>query len=146
MLRIQNLFAFATIGLLAVGLLASRLWLQTSFVIGTRGRGYGLSHEMLFYFLAALFAAFAFVYPIGYIPFSATMARWHFWSSLVSLLICIAGWSIFCWYANRISGTEVGPAGRLVLASFVAAFLTFVSMQLWFAIDLARALFKMRGA
>jgi hypothetical protein len=34
----------------------------------------------------------------------------------------------------------------LIAAALVASLLTFVSMQLWFAIDLARALFKMRAA
>jgi hypothetical protein len=44
---------------------------------------------------------------------------------------------IFCRHAKRMSGTEVGPSGLLMLASFVTAFLTFVSMQSWFAVDLA---------
>jgi hypothetical protein len=146
MLRAQNLFAIAAIGLLAFGLLASKFASQTGFVIGAQNRGYGFSNQMPLYCMAALFAGFAFLYSIGYIPFSPIMMRWHFWLSLVSVVLCVAGWEIFSWYAERIADTKVGPGGMLLVASFVAALLTFVSMQFWFAIDLARALFKMRAA
>jgi hypothetical protein len=151
MLRAQNLFAVAAIGLLAFGLLASKFASQTEFVIqaGANNRGYGFSNQMPLYCMAALFAGFAFLYSIGYIPFSSIMMRWHFWLSLVSVVLCVAGWAIFSWYseyAERIADTKVGPGGMLLAASFVAAVLTFVSMQLWFAIDLARAILKMRKA
>lgn len=151
MLRSQNLFAFAAIGLLAFGLLASRFASASGITItlGAHNRGYAFSVEMPLYSLAALFATFAFLYSIGYIPFNSTMAKWHFWLSLISVVLCVAGWMIFSWYAEnagRSADTSIGPRGMLVAAAFLAGFLTFVSMQLWFAIDLARALFKMRTA
>jgi hypothetical protein len=148
MLRTQNLFAFAAMGLLAFGLLASQFGSLPHLTFGTQNHGYAFSSEMPFYCIAALFAAFAFLYSIGYIPFSATMARWHFWLSLLSVLICFAGAVIFHRYASRITGTadtQLGPGGMLLAASFAAGLLTFVSMQLWFTVDLARALFKMRA-
>ena len=148
MLRTQNLFAFAAIGLLALGPLASKLWSETGFTVGTHDRGYVFSNEMPLYCLAALFAGFAFLYSIGYIPFSPTMMRWHFWLSLVGVFLCVAGWTTFSWYVaneERIANTRVGAGGMLVAAAFLAGLLTFVSMQLWFAIDLARALFKIRA-
>jgi hypothetical protein len=151
MLRVQNLFAVAAIGLLAFGLLASKFASQTGFAIhtGAHSRAYGFSNQMPLYCMAALFAGFAFLYSMGYIPFSSTMMRWHFWLSLVSVVLCVAGWAIFSWYAEyaeRIAETKVGQGGTLLAASFVAGLLTFPSMQLWFAIDLARAILKMRKA
>jgi hypothetical protein len=139
MLRTPNLFACAAIGLLAFGLVASKLWPQTGFAIytGAHSPVYGFSNEMPFYCIAALFASFAFLYSIGYIPFSATMMQWHFWLSLVSVVVCVAGWAIFSWYADRMTNTQLRPGGILLVAAFLAALLTFVSMQLWFAIDLA---------
>ena len=151
MLRAQNLFAFTTIGLLALGLLASQFGSQSHVTIGMQNRGYAIGIEMPFYCIAAFFAAFAFLYSIGYIPFSSTMMRWHFWSSLVSVGVCIAGAAIFSWYVEyaertRIVDTKIGTGGTLVAASFAAGLLTFVAMQLWFAVDLARALWKMHAA
>ncbi len=147
MLRTPNLFACAAIGLLAFGLLGSRLWSQTGFGIQAGGRGYGFSNQMPLYCIAALFAGFAFLYSIGYIPFSATMAQWHFWLSLVSVVVCVAGWGIFSWYAGKATpATQLGAGGMLIAAAVAMSLLTFVSMQLWFAVDLARALFKMRIA
>jgi hypothetical protein len=148
MLRTPNLFACAAIGLLAFGLVASKLWPQTGFAIytGAHSPVYGFSNEMPFYCIAALFASFAFLYSIGYIPFSATMMQWHFWLSLVSVIVCVTGWGIFSWYVDRMTKTNEGAGGMLIAAALITSLLTFVSMQLWFAIDLARALFKMRAA
>jgi hypothetical protein len=146
MLRTPNLFACAAIGLLTFGLVASKLWSQTGFAIHTGARGYLFSNQMPLYCMAALFTCFAFLYSIGFIPFSATMMRWHFWLSLVTVVVCVAGWAIFSWYADRMTNTQLGPGGILLVSAFLAALLTFVSMQLWFAIDLARALFKLRAA
>jgi hypothetical protein len=146
MLRTPNLFACAAIGLLTFGLVASKLWPQTGFAIQAGARAYGFDNQMPLYCIAALFAGFAFLYSIGYIPFSATMMQWHFWLSLVSVVVCVAGWGIFSWYVDRMTNTNEGAGGMLIAAALVASLLTFVSMQLWFAIDLARALFKMHTA
>jgi hypothetical protein len=146
MLRTPNLFACAAIGLLTFGLVASKLWPQTGFAIQAGARAYGFDNQMPLYCIAALFAGFAFLYSIGCIPFSATMMQWHFWLSLVSVVVCVAGWGIFSWYVDRMTNTNEGAGGMLIAAALVASLLTFVSMQLWFAIDLARALFKMHTA
>jgi hypothetical protein len=139
--RTPNFFACAAIGLLAFGLLASKLWPQTGFAIQAGARGYLFSNQMPLYCMAALFAGFAFLYSIGYIPFSATMMGWHFWLSLVSVFVCITGWAIFSWHAERATpATQVGSGEMLVAASFVLGLLTFVSTQLWFVVDLVRAL------
>jgi hypothetical protein len=45
-----------------------------------------------------------------------------------------------------MTNTNQGAGGMLIAAALVASLLTFVSTQLWFAIDLARALFKMHTA
>ena len=146
MLRAQNLFAVAAIGLLGFGLLASKFGSKTGVAIHVGARGYGFSNQMPLYCMAALFAGFAFLYSIGYIPFSSAMMRCHFWLSVVSVVLCVGGWAIFSWYANSVTDTKIGPHGVLLAAPFVAGLLTFASTQLWFAIDLARALFKMRTA
>jgi hypothetical protein len=98
--------------------------------------------------MAALFAVLAFLYSIGYIPFSSAMTRWHFWLSLVSAIVCLTGAAIFYWYASitpDTTDTKVGLGGTLLAASFGAGILTFVSMQVWFTVDLARALWKMHA-
>lgn len=146
MLRTQNLFALTAIGLLALGLVLSQFGSQTGVSISTRTHTYAFANEMPLYCIAALFAAFAFLYSIGYIPFHPTMARWHFWLSLISVFLCLAGAAIFAWYAQKAPEPELGVGGTLVAASFALGVLTFLSMQLWFAIDLARALLTMRKA
>jgi hypothetical protein len=151
MLRIQNLCALTTIGLLALGLVASQFKSATGFTIqiGAQNRGYGFSIEMPLYCIGALFAVLAFLYSIGYIPFSSAMTRWHFWLSLVSAIVCLTGAAIFYWYASRMpdtTDTKLGLGGTLLAASYAAGLVTFVSMQLWFTVDLARALWKMYAA
>lgn len=146
MLRTQNLFALAAIGVLGFGLLLSQFGSQSDLVITTPSRSYALSVETPLYCIAALFGAFAFLYSIGYIPFSSTMAKWHFWLSLVSVFLCVAGAAIISWYLSGTADTKIGIGGNLVAVSFLAGLLTFVSMQLWFAVDLLRALFKIRPA
>src|ERR1700744_4816488 len=83
----------------------------------------------------------AFLYSIGYIPFTSAMTRWHFWLSFVSVLVCFSGAAIFYRYVSSITDTtdtRLGPGGMLLAASFAAGLVTFVSMQLWFTVDLAR--------
>jgi uncharacterized membrane protein YidH (DUF202 family) len=147
MFRTQNLFALTAIGLLGLGLVLPQFGSQTGlFTISTSNRthSYAFGNEMPLYCIAALFAAFAFLYSIGYIPFHPTMARWHFWLSLISVFLCLAGAAIFAWYAQKAPEPELGVGGTVVAASFAGGVLTFVSMQLWFAVDLARALLTMR--
>lgn len=148
MFRIQNLCALTTIGLLALGLVIAKFGPQTGLVIQSDSHSYAFSQEMPFYCIAAIFGVFAFLYSIGYIPFTSAMTRWHFWLSLVSVLVCFAGGAIFYWYASRITDTtdtRLGLGGTLLAASFAAGLLTFVSMQVWFTVDLARALWKMHA-
>jgi hypothetical protein len=148
MLRTQNLFALTSIVLLALGLLTSQFAFASRFTFqaGAQNRGYAFSLEMPLYCIAALFAAFAFLYSIGYIPFTSAMPRWHFWLSLVSVVVCVAGAAIFSWQVSRnTTDTTLGLGGTLLAASFAAGLVTFVSMQLWFTVDLARALWKMHA-
>jgi hypothetical protein len=148
MLRIQNLCALTTIGLLALGLGVSQFRSQTELVIQSESHGYAFRKEMPFYCIAALFGVFAFLYSIGYIPFTSAMTRWHFWLSFVSVLVCFSGAAIFYRYVSSITDTtdtRLGPGGMLLAAFFAAGLVTFVSMQLWFTVDLARALWKMHA-
>lgn len=148
MVRTDNLFGLAAIGLIALGLLASQLNAQTGFMVLPVGatHGYGIGMQAPIYFLAALFCIFAFLYSIGYIPFSPTMVTWHFWVSFGSVLVCILGAASFVGFAFGMTEPHLGPAGTLVAATFVLGILTFVSMQAWFAVDLARAILKMHSA
>ena len=117
MLRTQNLFALTGIVLLALGLLTSQFAFASRFTfqVGAQNRGYAFSLEMPLYCIAALFAAYAFLYSVGCIPFSSAMPKWHFWLSLVSVVVCIAGAAIFSWYVSRNTpDTTLGLGGTLL--------------------------------
>jgi hypothetical protein len=124
MLRIQNLFAVASLLFLSPGLLASQI-ASTGFTfqIGQR-RGFGLSLEVPFYCIATLFGAFAFLYSIGYIPFNPMMARWHFWLSLVGVVLCVTGAAIF-WFGAEHAKEPWTWGVNLIAFSWITGILIF---------------------
>jgi hypothetical protein len=91
--RIDTLFALASLLLLAFGLFVSRLKeFGISFVSGNVS--YGFRPQFILYGIAGLFAIFACLNFAGYIPFNKTTIQWHFWLSVVSVALFIAG---FIW-------------------------------------------------
>ena len=139
--RVQTLFAATTLALIALGLFAS-VSSGFDFLIGEK-RGFGFSLEVPIFGMAALFCGFAFVYSIRYIPFSLTMAKWHFWGSIVGVTLCIIAVATFKFGARAL--LVLGSLGvKLVVFSVITGLLTFLSVQVWFAFDLTRAVLSLR--
>jgi hypothetical protein len=140
-LRIQNLFAMTSLALLAGGIFASMMSSGFTLILGQR-RGFGLGYQVPLFGIAALFSVFAFLYSIGYIPFSPTMAKWHFWLSLVGVALCIAGAVIFRFAAENAKEPWTVGVNSIVVSVFAGLF-AFLPVQLWFAFDLARAVLRL---
>jgi hypothetical protein len=145
--RVQNLFAATALALIALGIFASipsRSGVPSGFDVLIGGKnGFGLSLEVPLFGMAALFGVFAFLYSIRYIPFSPTMAKWHFWCSLVGVALCITGGAIFRFGARALLAW--GSLGVSSIAfSVVAGLLMFLAVQFWFAFDLTRAVLSLR--
>jgi hypothetical protein len=105
----------------------------------------GYSPRVPCYGLAALFALFAFLYPIGYIPFTRTLMRWHFWLSLGSVAWLTVGFVVLGIAGERQASSQpFGVIATLLTFSFLAAIPVFVAAQVWFLVDLVRALIIMR--
>lgn len=143
--KIQDLFASSGMLLLAAGMVASRLKPLAGLTVqtGSQSRGFALGFETPLYFVATLFGLFAFLYSIGYIPFSPAMPRWHFSLSALSVLTCTLCAVLFRLYLPRLADGKIGLAGQSVAISFVGCTLIFVCVQTWFAVDLVRAVLKM---
>jgi len=149
MLRMNNLFAFAALALLLVGLAIGPGGVITrhdataeSMAIHWGRVTYATSMQVPCNGVAALFCIFAFVYSIGYIPLSSTTAHWHFWLSLAAVPLFAAGWTGFSILAK---GTMYeGLPVTLVAVSLLGSILVFLFAQAWFAVGLTRALLKMR--
>src|ERR1700751_5409475 len=77
-----------------------------------------LSNETPFYFLAARFAAFAFLQSIGYIPNHDAMA------------FLVEPPRMHCGHADKMSGTEAETEAACWRFSFVTVFRTFVTASL----------------
>jgi protein-S-isoprenylcysteine O-methyltransferase Ste14 len=93
--------------------------------------------------IAALFGVFAFLYSIGYIiPLSPTMSLWHFWLSFVGATLVIMGGAIF-WFGARNAKEPWTVGVNSIVFSIAAGLLAFLSVQLWFAFDLARAVLRL---
>jgi hypothetical protein len=147
--RVQNLFAATALALIALGIFASipsRSGVPSGFDVLIGGKsGFGLSLEVPLFAMAALFGVFAFLYSIRYIPFSPTMAKWHFWCSLVGVALCITGGAIFRFGAHAL--LALGSLGvNLMAYTLIAGLLTFLSVQLWFVFDLTRAFLSLRNS
>ena len=144
--RIDTLFAIASLLLLAFGLIVTRLkFLGLSFISGSAS--YSFAPQFVLYGIAGLFAIFACLNSAGYIPFNKTTIQWHFWLSVVSVALLIAG---FIWL--RFAGlrstthTNLGFGDSIMAWSFIASVPIFLFAQTWFAVGLIRAILRMRHA
>jgi hypothetical protein len=142
MLRIQNLFALTSLVLLAGGIALSMTSSGLTVIAGHR-HGFALGFQVPLFGVAAIFGMFAFLYSIGYIPFNPTMPKWHFWLSLVGVALCIIGALIFRFGAENAKEPWTLGVNSIVF-SVVVGLLAFFSVQLWFAVDLTRAVLSMR--
>jgi hypothetical protein len=140
-LRVQNLFAMTSLALLTGGIFASMVSSGFAVIVGQR-QAFGLRLQVPLFGIATLFSLFAFLYSIGYIPFSPTMAKWHFWLSLVGVALCITGGAIFRFGAENAKEPWTWGVNSIAF-SVIAGLLTFLSVQVWFAFDLARAVLRL---
>lgn len=140
--RVENLFAATALAYLAVGLFTGTY--SGFIVLVGQIQVPGLRFQVIFYGVAALFGVFAFRYSIGYIlPLSPTMAKWHFWLSFVGVALCIGGGAIFRFGAENAKEPWTLGVNSIAL-TVVGGLLMFLSVQVWFAFDLARAVFSLR--
>jgi hypothetical protein len=140
--RVENLFAATALAYLALGLYTGSYSAFT--VLVAQRQVPGLRLQVPFYCFAALFGMFAFLYSIGYIiPFSPLMAKWHFWLSFVGAGLCIAGGAVFWFGAENAKDPWTWGVNTIVF-SVAGGLLMFLSVQLWFAFDLARAVLNLR--
>ena len=143
--RVENLFATASIAVLALGLLTTRIApnQEISFWQGN-GVAYGFSLRMPCYGIAALFCVFAFLNAIGYIPFDRSTVQWHFWVTLGSVLLLCAGFEGLRILGQRpVQPPTLGIPGTLVAFSILTSIPIFLVAQAWFAVGLIRAILRM---
>lgn len=144
MWRTDWVFPVAAMILLAVGFVSRlspsvTIWSAQS----TNSYGYNLRPEVPIFGIAALCCIVAALYFLG-IPFSETLARWHPWLSVVGLAMLGLGMgALLLLLAMRVS--DLGVTGALAIASLVGGIVVFLAAQIWFLVELVRALSKMRG-
>jgi hypothetical protein len=63
------------------------------------------------------------------------MARWHFWLSLVGVVLCATGAAIF-WFGAEHAKEPWTWGVNLIAFSWITGILIFLPVQLWFAFDL----------
>jgi hypothetical protein len=140
--RVENLFALAALAYLAVGLYTGT---YSGFeVLVGQTQVPSLRFQVLFYGVAALFGGFAFLNSIGYIiQLSPTVMTWHFWLSFVGVTLCFIGGAIFRFGAENAK--EPWTLGVNAIAFSVGVgLLAFLSVQLWLAFDLVRAVLRLK--
>ncbi len=125
--RVENLSAITSMALLIAGVLLPHFAPNSGWSMTWRGTGYGFSYQMPCYGIASLFGVFAFLYSIGYIPFDKTVAQWHFWLSLGSVILCAAEWTIFSILVTRNTlSSQLSVFGTFAVLSFFSSILFFV--------------------
>jgi succinate dehydrogenase hydrophobic anchor subunit len=95
--------------------------------------------------LAGLFAAFACLYALNYIPFNEATVEWHLWLSLVGAALFGLGFTLFAMLTPENTVREPSH-GALVAAAtglFVGPAL-FTATQLLFVMALIHGVLAMR--
>lgn len=151
--RTQTLFALTSVALLIAGLsmpfLAPTQGITVTYPRPAPGQPYAVmySPRVPCYGLAAFFAVFAFLYSLWNIPFSRALVHWHFWLTFGSVALAAVGFLVFAIVAEKnLASGPFGPFGIAVTLFFAASIPIFLAAQLWFVIDLIRALLRMRHA
>ena len=86
---------------------------DVTFHLGSRG--YGFPPASVFIWLAALSCSFAAVYSLWMLPFSKTVALWHFGITATGTSLAIAsGYRLFVGLPNVQPGTELSGANFAV--------------------------------
>jgi hypothetical protein len=139
--RVENLFAMTSLAYLALGLFTGT---YSGFIVFVGPRQVpSLRFQVVFYGVAALFGLFAFLYSTGYIiPLSPLMAKWHFWLSFVGVSLFITGGAIF-WFGAENAKEPWTLGVNSIGFSIIGGLFAFLSVQVWFAFDLARAVLRL---
>jgi uncharacterized membrane protein (GlpM family) len=128
-LPIPGLFAAAAIGMLVLGLLASRFYLNHSLSIVSNKTGYAIMNQTICYGIAAIFCFFALLYSVWNVPWSSLAATWHFGLSILFLGI---------FFASTIATNRSLPNGTANTALLIVLFTSlpvFMLIQCWYLID-----------
>ena len=147
MQRTDNLFAISGAVLLVAGLIVEKFLRQ----FGEMALHWPGSSAMRVipsyapcYAVAGLFGAFAFLYAIGYVPFSETASQWHFWLSFSGAILLGLGYGAMVFLGHREPDHQASQGAlAVVLLLLVAGPVAFVCGQVLFAVSLSRALFEM---
>jgi surface polysaccharide O-acyltransferase-like enzyme len=144
MQRVENLCVITSIVFLVTGILLKYVGPNFGWSLTWAHTGYGFSWHMLCYAAAVLFTLFAFLYSIAYIPFDQRIAQWHFWLSIGCVVLFVLGIVIFYMAVRGGATPKLGLAGTAFALAVLASLPIFAVTQLLFAVELVRALVKMR--
>jgi hypothetical protein len=146
--RTITLFAVSSLVLLVLGLTLTRYGTNVAMSLTLPGSQVtrGISLQTPCYGLASLFGFFACLYAIGYIPFSSTLAPWHFWLSSAGVVLYAVGF-----VALGRGGMAAARAGAessqgvlwLAFLGLAGGPLSFLLGQALFVFDLVRAVPRM---
>jgi uncharacterized membrane protein len=117
MLRIQTLFAIGAVGLLLLGLLASRLGSGPHLTVTFGQTTYAWPNSFLCYVVAFFFCLFAVLYSVWMVNWNVQAANWHF-----GLSVFLVG--VFCAASFAADRFKV-PEGSSTVAMTVLIALTF---------------------
>lgn len=145
MQRVDHLFSIASIVALGFGLIAKYVMPERGFTITSPQHTYFFSPRTPCYGIAALFALFAFLYSIGYIPFSRTMMQWHFWLSMSAVALFATGFAGLCILTRdtKLAPSKLELPGTFVALSLLTSISIFLFAQVWFAVGLTRSFLRM---
>ena len=142
--RVASLFAIVGLLFAVLGLATTR---QRSFdaTITHGTTAYVISPQFFLYGIAALYCASACLDSIGYFPIDKTLAQWHFWLSTVAVALFIGGFLWLRSLGQHPAPTQnLGVEGTVMAISFLSSIPIFLIAQLWFAVELLRAILRMR--
>ena len=146
--RTGHLFAIASLILLIFGLLLARYVTSVEMALHWPGSrvAYGIPLYTPCYGIGALFALFAGLYTISYVPFAKGVSQWHFWLSFIGVLLFALGYSMLGVLGSREVINHHASQGSLAVMAlgFLLGPLAFVFGQLLFVIGLARAVLEIR--
>jgi hypothetical protein len=142
MSRPSELFATCAIALLLAGLALPRftVFYRVFVDVSIHDTYYALFAKTPLFGLAALFGVFAFVYSIWILRISQSAAIWHFWLSIIGVVLFFSEFVVF---AVSSPPTSASSLSRLQTAAMFGTFLAcvvFLAGQLVFVTNLVLAL------
>ena len=138
--RAANLFALASIVLLALGVIFSNFVKGShSMTIALPRTQFAVSYEVPCYGVAALFALFACTYALGLISLNKSIINWHLWLSLSGVVLFGLGFALLNPMAEAAPAAPAQPPQAMLFIVGVGIFfgpIAFIAGQLLLAIAL----------